>query len=82
MRWGKVQTASVLFGLLFCTSAFAQPVIRPRSIEATFSPNDALSRSVARFAVASTELKPQDAQLSQADLFGLMIVLSLSKKHP
>jgi hypothetical protein len=80
--WGKVQTASVLAGLLFFTAASAQPLTRPRAIEATYSTNDALNRSVAHFAVASTELRPRDAQLSQADLFGLMIVLSLSKKHP
>jgi hypothetical protein len=82
MRWGKVQTASVLLGFLFCTTAAAQPMERPRPIEATYSTSDALSRSVAHVALASTELKPQNTQLTQADLFSLMIVLSLSKKHP
>jgi hypothetical protein len=82
MRWGKVQTVSVLSGLVFCTGVIAQPAVRPRVIEAAYSPNDALNRSVVHVAMTSTDLKPQDAQLSQADLFSLMIVLSLSKKHP
>jgi hypothetical protein len=82
MWWGKVQTASVFFGLAVCTAATAQPIGRPRAIEATYSTNDALNRSVAHLAVASTDIRPQNAQLSQADLLSVMIVLSLSKKHP
>lgn len=67
-----------------CTATTAQPAIRhnARVIEAVYSTDEALSRSVAHIAVTSTDLKPQDAQLSQADLLSLMIVLSLSKKHP
>jgi hypothetical protein len=83
--WGNLQFACVIAcGVGFCTTAAAHPMARrdARIIEATYSTNEALSRSVAHIAVASTDIRPQGAQLSQADLFGLMIVLSLSKKHP
>ena len=83
--WGKLQSACVIVcGVALCTTATAQPTARrdARVIEATYSTNDALSRSVANVAVASTDIEPRDARLSQADLFSLMIVLSLSKKHP
>lgn len=80
MARARIPIFAILFGAMLCTPVLAQGRPAAHLLEATYSSNDALSRSVAHIAVASTDLRRQD--LSQADLLNLMIVLSLSKKHP
>jgi hypothetical protein len=85
MAWGKIRASSVLLtGLAFSVAAQAQPIDRHngRYIEVTYSTNETLSQSVAHVAFASTIPKSREAQISQRDLFSLMILLSLHNKHP
>jgi hypothetical protein len=85
MGWGRLQgTSIVLAGLTLAAAADAQPVTarsqQPRIIEAVYSPSDTLSQSVAKVAAQSTYVKP--ANISQQDLINLMVLLSVSHKHP
>jgi uncharacterized protein YjbI with pentapeptide repeats len=87
MGWDGARTISLLTGglALVATAASAQQSSAHRRgaefVEASFSTSDVLGQSLAHAAVASADLKRQDARLSQADLFGLMILVSLPNKH-
>lgn len=83
MVWGKFGSAFILASVALCAAAVAQPADRHSTslIEATYAPDDPLSRSVTHAAVASTYVRAPDATMSRQDLLGLMILFSLPNKH-
>jgi hypothetical protein len=85
MGWSGVPTITAVALAVLATAAQAQPSSGRRYngkfVEASFSTNDVLGRSLAHAAVASTDLRRPDTQLSRADLFGLMILVSMPNKQ-
>lgn len=85
MGWSSVPTIAVQAAALalFANAAEAQAtnVHRYNVKFVETSTNDVLGQSVTHAALASTDLRRQDTQLSRADLLGLMILVSIPNKQ-